>query len=89
MEEEELDGEGVDNGGGGGGDDNDKSRYREQDFADTWIQRASSFNNVCNRFSKLCDKFTFIPNRELFFDINSYLSNLQESYPLTSRLSDI
>ena len=58
---------------GGGG--------REQDFADMWIQRASSFNNVCNRFSRLCDKFTFIPNRELFFDINSYLNNLQERHP--------
>ena len=50
---------------------------RHADFADTWMQRASSFNNVCNRFSRLCDKFTFIPNRELFFDINSYLNNLQ------------
>ena len=50
---------------------------RHADFADTWMQRASSFNNVCNRFSRLCDKFTFIPNRELFFDINGYLNNLQ------------
>ena len=59
-------------------EDNAKCSSRDQlDFADMWIQRASSFNNVCNRFSRLCDKFTFIPNRELFFDINSYLNNLQ------------
>ena len=51
--------------------------FQQQDFAETWIQRASSFNNVCNRYSRMCDKFTFIANRELFFDINSYLNNLQ------------
>ena len=49
----------------------------EQEIFDTWMERASSFNNVVKRFSKLCDKFTFIENRELFFDINSYLNNLQ------------
>ena len=49
----------------------------EQDFLDSWMERASSFNNVCKRYSKLCDKFTFIENRELFFDANGYLSNLQ------------
>ena len=49
----------------------------ETEFLDSWMERASSFNNVCKRYSKMCDKFTFIENRELFFDINSYLNNLQ------------
>lgn len=46
-------------------------------FEETWMERASSFNKVCKRFARLCDKFTFIDNRELFFDINSYMMNLQ------------
>ena len=49
----------------------------EPEFLDQWMERASSFNNVCKRFLKLCDKFTFIDNRQLFFDANAYLSNLQ------------
>ena len=56
--------------------DNDDHESPEIDFVDSWMERASSFNNVCKSYSKLCDKITFIENRELFFDINSYLFNL-------------
>ncbi len=53
------------------------SETPEQEIFESWMERASSFNNVVKRFSKLCDKFTFIENRELFFDINTYLCNTQ------------
>lgn len=58
-------------------DDPDEMDGSEIDFVDSWLSRASSFNNVCRRFAKVCDKFTYIENRELFFDINSYLNNVQ------------
>ena len=62
-------------------DEEEDEQYQQQsaenEFFESWLERASSFNNVCKRFLKMCDKFTFIDNRELFFDINSYLSNTQ------------
>eukprot|EP00094_Tigriopus_californicus_P009303 TCALIF_08969-PA protein Name:"Similar to SFXN2 Sideroflexin-2 (Homo sapiens)" AED:0.07 eAED:0.07 QI:8/0.66/0.57/1/0.83/0.71/7/214/1069 len=58
----------------------------QQEFVDSWMERASSFNNTCKRFSKICDKFTYINNRELFFDINGYLNNMQVVLSACNRL---
>ena len=37
---------------------------------------SSYFNEICRRYSRLFDKLTFMENRELFFDINAYMTNL-------------
>jgi len=58
-------------------DDATDSLSPEQDLLQSWMERASSFNNVCRRFSRLCDKLTIVENRELFFALNSYLCNVQ------------
>ena len=36
----------------------------------------SYFNEICRRYSRLFDKLTFMENRELFFDMNAYMTNL-------------
>ena len=48
----------------------------ERHLVSTWLGKASHFNEVCKRFGATIDKMTFIENREMFFDINGYLSNL-------------
>ena len=46
-------------------------------FLVQWMRRFSVFNDSCKKICKMLDKFTYIKNRELFFDINPYLNNLQ------------
>lgn len=48
----------------------------EKHIISCWLRRASYFNEVCKRFGRLIDKLTFIENREMFFDLNGYLSNV-------------
>ena len=48
----------------------------ERHLVSTWLRKASHFNEVCKHFGRTIDKMTFIENREMFFDLNGYLSNL-------------
>jgi len=48
----------------------------ERNLRSTWLRKASYFNEICRRYSRLFDKLTFMENRELFFDINAYMTNL-------------
>ena len=42
-----------------------------------WMRRFSIFNESCKKIFRMIDKWTYVANRELFFDINPYLNNLQ------------
>ncbi len=66
-------------------EDDSEDDEEDLDFLDSWMERASSFNNACKRFSRLCDKFSLIANRQLFFDLNAYLSNVQVSLSAANR----
>merc|ERR1711971_501654 len=46
-------------------------------FVLEWMRRFSIFNESCKKIFKMIDKWTYVANRELFFDINPYLNNLQ------------
>jgi len=48
----------------------------ERNLRSNWLRKASYFNDICRRYSRLFDKLTFMENRELFFDINGYMTNL-------------
>ena len=48
----------------------------ERHLVSIWLRKASHFNEVCKQFGRTIDKMTFIENREMFFDLNGYLSNL-------------
>ena len=50
---------------------------KQSTFALEWMQRFSVFNEYCKKICRMLDKWTFVKNRELFFDINPYLNNLQ------------
>ena len=72
----------VETGAGGDGDEEDSSSSSLEDasqsaFLVQWMRRFSVFNDSCKKICKMLDKFTYIRNRELFFDINPYLNNLQ------------
>ena len=41
------------------------------------MRRFSIFNESCKKIFRMIDKWTYVANRELFFDINPYLNNLQ------------
>ena len=46
-------------------------------FAVEWIRRASQYTAGCKKVFKMLDKWTYVKNRELFFDLNPYLNNAQ------------
>jgi len=46
-------------------------------FVLEWMRRFSIFNESCKKIFRMIDKWTYVANRELFFDINPYLNNLQ------------
>lgn len=46
-------------------------------FVLEWVKRFSVFNDYCKKICRMLDKWTYCRNRELFFDINPYLNNLQ------------
>ena len=48
----------------------------ERNLRSNWLRKASYFNEICRRYGRLFDKLTFMENRELFFDINGYMTNL-------------
>lgn len=62
-------------------DDDDSSQSLEEisqsTFVLEWMKRFSVFNDSCKKIFRMLDKWTYVPNRELFFDINPYLNNLQ------------
>ncbi len=78
VQEQTSTDEEAENGGGGasGAPPCVVVESQEQELLDRWLERAARFNEVTRRFGKLCDKFTYIENRELFFDINGYLNNV-------------
>ena len=49
----------------------------QPDFVDIWIEKASQVNKICKDFFMVCDKMTHIRNRDLLFDLNSYLNNVR------------
>ena len=63
--------------------DNSDSKSSETDmmsqstFVLEWVKRFSVFNDYCKKIYRMLDKWTYCPNRQLFFDINPYLNNLQ------------
>ena len=60
-----------------GSDSPESCDQDESPFVFEWIRRYSVFNDCCRKVYRMLDKWTYVPNRELFFDINPYLSNLQ------------
>lgn len=46
-------------------------------FVLEWMRRFSVFNDSCRKIFRMLDKWTYVANRELFFDLNPYLNNLQ------------
>ena len=46
-------------------------------FVLEWMRRFSLYNESCKKIFRMLDKWTYVANRELFFDINPYLNNLQ------------
>ena len=61
-------------------DDDSNSSFEDVSqsaFVLEWMRRFSIFNDSCKRIFKMLDKWTYVANRELFFDINPYLNNLQ------------
>ena len=40
------------------------------------MRRFSIFNESCKKIFRMIDKWTYVANRELFYDINPYLNNL-------------
>lgn len=49
----------------------------QPDIVDTWIEKASFINRICKEFFVACDKMTHMNNRDLLFDLNSYLNNVR------------
>ena len=65
----------------------------QPDIVDTWIEKASFINRICKEFFvvnnlkmltiflkdhlQACDKMTHMNNRDLLFDLNSYLNNVR------------
>jgi hypothetical protein len=63
-------------------DDEDDSNSSLDDcsrsvFVMEWMRRSSVFSDSCKNVCRMLDKWTHVSNRELFFDINPYLNNLQ------------
>ena len=50
---------------------------KQSTFVLEWMKRFSVFNEYCKKICRMLDKWTFVKNRELFFEINPYLNNLQ------------
>ena len=48
----------------------------ERDLVSTWQRKASEFNEVCKHFERIMVKMSHIENREMFFDLDGYLMNL-------------
>jgi len=49
----------------------------QPDIVDVWIDKASYVNRICKDFFLVCDKMTHMNNRDLLFDLNSYLNNVR------------
>jgi len=49
----------------------------QPDIVDIWIEKASFVNRICKDFFVACDKMTHMNNRDLLFDLNSYLNNVR------------
>eukprot|EP00092_Neocalanus_flemingeri_P029017 GFUD01031502.1.p1 GENE.GFUD01031502.1~~GFUD01031502.1.p1 ORF type:complete len:664 (+),score=180.97 GFUD01031502.1:119-2110(+) len=49
----------------------------QPDLVDVWIDKASNVNRICKEFFVVCDKMTHMKNRDLLFDLNSYLNNVR------------
>lgn len=49
----------------------------QPDIVDIWIEKASFVNRICKEFFVACDKMTHMINRDLLFDLNSYLNNVR------------
>jgi len=49
----------------------------QPDVVDIWIEKASFVNKIFKDFYTACDKMTHINNRDLLFDLNSYLNNVR------------
>jgi len=49
----------------------------QPDIVDIWIEKASFVNKICKEFFVACDKMTHMNNRDLLFDLNSYLNNVR------------
>ena len=77
--------EDIDIEGGSSGVDSDSmasnsmedSLSHQSTFVLEWIKRFSVFNEYCKKIYRMLDKWTYCRNRQLFFDINPYLNNLQ------------
>ena len=41
------------------------------------MEKATFINNICKDFFRACDKLTSINNRELLYDLNSYINNVR------------
>jgi len=49
----------------------------QPDIIDVWMEKATAINNICKHFFTACDKLTYINNRELLYDLNSYINNVR------------
>jgi len=49
----------------------------QPEIIDVWMDKATAINNVCKQFFNTCDKLTYISNRELLYDLNSYINNVR------------
>ena len=49
----------------------------DESLVEEWLMRATHFNGIVRDFNGLCDKLSFIENRQLFFDLNPYINNVQ------------
>lgn len=41
------------------------------------MEKATFVNNICKDFFRACDKLTSINNRELLYDLNTYVNNVR------------
>ena len=49
----------------------------QPDIIDDWMEKATFVNNICKDFFSACDKLTSINNRDLLYDLNSYINNVR------------
>ena len=41
------------------------------------MEKATFVNNICKDFFSACDKMTSINNRDLLYDLNTYINNVR------------
>merc|ERR1719333_982162 len=49
----------------------------QPDIIDDWMEKATFVNNICKDFFSACDKLTSINNRDLLYDLNTYINNVR------------